>query len=66
MVEALKVVHLSSEVEMQSTSLDIWDKKYRLKNPEGEPVDRNIQDTYKRVAKALASVEKNVCWLQYI
>lgn len=59
MAEALKAVHLSSEVEMQSTSLDIWDKKYRLKNREGEPVDRDIQDTYKRVAGALSSVEKN-------
>jgi len=59
MAEALKAVHLSSEVEMQSTSLDIWDKKYRLKNREGEPVDRDIPDTYKRVAQALSSVEKN-------
>ena len=59
MAEALKAVHLSSEVEMQSTSLDIWDKKYRLKDRESEPVDRDIQDTYKRVAKALSDVEKN-------
>lgn len=59
MAEALKAVHLSSEVEMQSTSLDIWDKKYRLKDRDGEPVDRDIQDTYKRVAKALSDVEKN-------
>ncbi len=59
MAEALKAVHLSSEVEMQSTSLDIWDKKYRLKDRAGEPVDRDIQDTYKRVAKALSGVEKN-------
>jgi ribonucleoside-diphosphate reductase alpha chain len=59
MAEALKAVHLSSEVEMQSTSLDIWDKKYRLKDRAGEPVDRDIKDTYKRVAKALSDVEKN-------
>ncbi|MEQ9023443.1 MAG: adenosylcobalamin-dependent ribonucleoside-diphosphate reductase, partial [Pseudomonadales bacterium] len=59
MAEALKAVHLSSEVEMQSTSLDIWDKKYRLKDKAAEPVDRNIQDTYKRVARALSDVEKN-------
>jgi ribonucleoside-diphosphate reductase alpha chain len=59
MAEALKAVHLSSEVEMQSTSLDIWDKKYRLKDRAGEPVDRDVQDTYKRVAKALSDVEKN-------
>ena len=59
MAEALKAVHLSTEVDMQSTSLDIWDKKYRLKNREGEPVDRDIRDTYKRVAQALSAVEKN-------
>ena len=59
MAEALKAVHLSSEVEMQSTSLDIWDKKYRLKDKAAEPVDRDIQDTYKRVARALSDVEKN-------
>jgi len=59
MAEALKAVHLSSEVEMQSTSLDIWDKKYRLKDRAAEPVDRDIQDTYKRVARALSDVEKN-------
>ena len=59
MAEALAVVRSSSEVEIQPTSLDIWDKKYRLKDREGEPVDRDIQETYKRVAKALSGVEKN-------
>ncbi len=58
MSEALAVVRSSSEVEIQPTSLDIWDKKYRLKDREGEPVDRDVQETYKRVAKALSDVEK--------
>lgn len=58
MAEALSVVRSSSEVEIQPTSLDIWDKKYRLKDREGEPVDRDIQETYKRVAQALSGVEK--------
>ena len=65
MAEALKAVHLSTEVDMQSTSLDIWDKKYRLKNREGEPVDRDIRDTYKRVAQALSAVEKNAKLCSY-
>ncbi|MDE3021918.1 MAG: adenosylcobalamin-dependent ribonucleoside-diphosphate reductase [Pseudomonadota bacterium] len=43
---------------LQETSLDIWDKKYRLKNQNGDPVDIDISDTFRRVAKALASVEK--------
>ena len=42
---------------MQPASQDIWDKKYRLKTKKGEPVDGNIDDTYKRVAKALAEAE---------
>ena len=35
----------------------IWDMKYRLKGPDGAPVDRTIDDTWRRVAKALAAVE---------
>ena len=35
----------------------IWDMKYRLKQPGGEPVDRDIQGTWQRIAGALASVE---------
>ncbi len=47
-----------TEVPMQSASLDIWDKKYRLKSKDGDIVDRTIDDTYKRVARALADVEE--------
>ena len=36
----------------------IWDMKYRLKGPDGAPVDRTIDDTWRRVAKALAAVER--------
>jgi len=46
-----------TEIEYQSASLDIWEKKYRLVNKEGAPVDETIDDTYKRVAKAIADVE---------
>lgn len=45
------------DIELQAASLDIWDKKYRLKSMNGDPVDKDIQDTYNRVAKALAEVE---------
>ena len=45
------------EIAMQPASLDIWDKKYRLKTKKGEPVDADIDGTYKRVAKALADAE---------
>ncbi len=45
------------EIPLQPASFDIWDKKYRLKTMAGEPIDREIDDTYRRVARALASVE---------
>ena len=39
-------------------SHQIWDMKYRLKGQDGAPVDRTIDDTWRRVAKALAAVER--------
>lgn len=44
-------------IELQSASVDIWNNKYQLKNNKGEPVDKSIDDTYKRVAKAISDVE---------
>ncbi len=45
-------------IELQPASLDIWDRKYRLKDLHDNPVDRTIEDTYARVARALADVEE--------
>jgi ribonucleoside-diphosphate reductase alpha chain len=45
------------EIPLQPASYDIWDKKYRLKNKAGEPVDGSIDETYQRVARALSDVE---------
>jgi ribonucleoside-diphosphate reductase alpha chain len=45
-------------VPFQEASLDIWDKKYRLTAKDGTPIDKSMDDTYKRVARALADVEK--------
>jgi ribonucleoside-diphosphate reductase alpha chain len=44
-------------ITYQEASLDIWDKKYRLTAKDGSPVDNTMDDTYKRVARALADVE---------
>ncbi len=38
-------------------SRQIWDAKYRLKAVDGTPVDLTIEDSWRRVARALASVE---------
>jgi ribonucleoside-diphosphate reductase alpha chain len=45
------------EIPIQSVSLDIWDKKYRLKAKNGDHVDQDMDDSYGRVARALADVE---------
>ncbi len=36
----------------------IWDMKYRLKQPDGTPVDGTVEDTWRRIARALAAAEK--------
>ena len=45
-------------IPFQEASLDIWDKKYRLSAKDGTPIDRSMDETYKRVARALADVER--------
>ncbi len=45
-------------IPLQDASLDIWDKKYRLKSREGEAVDPSLDSTFQRVARALADVEE--------
>ncbi|MCE9633239.1 MAG: adenosylcobalamin-dependent ribonucleoside-diphosphate reductase, partial [Methylophilales bacterium] len=63
MLKAVKLAQAGEQdgarqsVGMQSVSLDIWDKKYRLKTKQGDAIDQDIDDTYKRVARALADVE---------
>jgi ribonucleoside-diphosphate reductase alpha chain len=46
-----------ADIALQPASQDIWDAKYRLKARDATPVDATIDDTYKRVARALADVE---------
>ncbi len=38
-------------------ALQIWDMKYRLKAPDGTPVDDNVEASWRRVARALAAAE---------
>jgi ribonucleoside-diphosphate reductase alpha chain len=46
-----------ADITFQPASLDIWSSKYRLAAKDGTPIDRTIDDTYRRVARALADVE---------
>ena len=45
------------EIGYQPASIDIWDKKYRLKSKDGQVIDEDIDHTYRRVARAVAEVE---------
>src|SRR6056297_557063 len=37
----------------------IWDMKYRLKEADGTPRDRTVEDTWRRIARALAQAEQD-------
>jgi ribonucleoside-diphosphate reductase alpha chain len=43
--------------QVAAISQQIWDMKYRLKGPDGAPVDKTIEDSWRRVANALAEAE---------
>ncbi len=47
-----------SKIPYQSASLDIWDKKYRLKQKDGVAIDITLDDTYRRIARTLAELEQ--------
>src|SRR5262245_63924900 len=44
--------------QVAAISQQIWDMKYRLKAPNGSPVDRTIEESWRRVARALAAPER--------
>ena len=44
-------------IPLQAASYDIWHSKYRLRKKDDSAVDANIDDTFKRVASALAEQE---------
>ena len=44
-------------VSVSPISQQIWDMKYRLKSADGDPVDKSIEESWVRVANALASAE---------
>ena len=57
-VSAEIVQTTAAEVPFQPATKDIWEKKYRLVTKDGEAVDKDMDDTYMRVARALADVEE--------
>ncbi|WP_369941084.1 adenosylcobalamin-dependent ribonucleoside-diphosphate reductase [Xanthomonas medicagonis] len=67
-LEVVQTESKQSPIPMQPASQDIWDKKYRLKTKQGEPLDADIDGTYQRVARALADAEttedKRAYWFE--
>ncbi len=49
---------MSEALELPPISREIWDMKYRLKTPGGEPLEASPEESFARVAKALASAER--------
>ncbi|MCC7049396.1 MAG: ribonucleoside reductase, partial [Alphaproteobacteria bacterium] len=43
---------------LEAISQQIWEMKYRLKRPGGDPVDKTVEDSWRRVAHALAERER--------
>ncbi|HEY0417986.1 MAG TPA: adenosylcobalamin-dependent ribonucleoside-diphosphate reductase, partial [Acetobacteraceae bacterium] len=57
-------VHTAAETDsamdrIAPISRQIWDAKYRLKTADGMPLDRTIEESWWRVARALAAAETN-------
>ena len=48
----------SATTRIAPISRQIWDAKYRLKTADGTPIDLTIEDSWARVARALAAVEE--------
>jgi len=46
-----------TDIQFQPASVDIWETKYRLSAKNGAAIDTTIDETYQRVARALADVE---------
>ncbi len=42
---------------LSKLSQQIWDMKYRMKADNGAPIDKSIEDTWRRIAKTLAEPE---------
>jgi len=50
---------VANEVNKSDISWQIWDMKYRHRAKNGNPIDKTVDDTWKRVARGLATFEQN-------
>jgi ribonucleoside-diphosphate reductase alpha chain len=56
-MDTITPIRMAAAETLAPISRQIWDAKYRLKGGNGTPIDRTIEDTWRRVARALAAVE---------
>ena len=52
-------LRLPATERMAPISRQIWGQKYQFKTADGTPVDHTVEDTWRRVAHALAAVEQH-------
>ena len=50
-------LRLPAHERLAAISRQIWSDKYRFKDGDGTPVDQTVEDTWRRIARALAAVE---------
>ncbi len=50
-------LRLPAHERLAAISRQIWSDKYRFKDSDGTPVDQTVEDTWRRIARALAAVE---------
>jgi ribonucleoside-diphosphate reductase alpha chain len=59
--KAMNSMNPAAEFDIHSDwpdiSRQIWDHKYRFKEPDGTPIDLTIEDSWRRTARALAAIE---------
>ena len=54
----IPIAETGAAARIASISRQVWDAKYRLKTLDGAPVDRSIEESWRRVARALAAPER--------
>ncbi|TAN51160.1 MAG: ribonucleoside-diphosphate reductase, adenosylcobalamin-dependent, partial [Rhodospirillales bacterium] len=50
---------VTTTTQLAPISQSIWDAKYRLKNGDGSPNDKTVDDTWRRIARSLAQPEQD-------
>ena len=55
--QPVKETNVRIDIPLQPAAEDIWQRKYQLKNKQGEAVDLCVEGTFTRVARALADIE---------